>query len=237
MTATISTTGNWVAGALVEKLVVGQAPRAIADICSNLVKCAVFFCPQNALFLSPRVLDFGSSITMKKIITALLLCLSVPVAAQQEGVTAVEGFKLDRYLGKWYEIARLDHRFERGMSHVTAEYSMREDGKVRVLNRGYKTNKGDWDDAEGKARFAGAVDLGHLEVSFFWFFYGDYIIFELDPEYRYAWIAGPNTDYLWFLSRTPTVSDTLKAQFMERAGALGFDTSELIFVDQKNPPR
>ena len=114
---------------------------------------------------------------------------------------------------------------------------MRDDGKVRVLNRGYKTNKGEWDAAEGKARFAGAEYLGHLEVSFFWIFYGDYIIFVLDPEYRYAWISGPDTDYLWFLSRTPTVSDDLKTQFVEHAGTLGFDTSELIFVDQKNPPR
>jgi apolipoprotein D and lipocalin family protein len=174
---------------------------------------------------------------IKKHLAALLLCLTTPAAAQSEQITAVEGFELDRYLGKWYEIARLDHRFERDMSHVTAEYSMRDDGKVRVLNRGYKTNKGEWDDAEGKARFAGAEHLGHLEVSFFWIFYGDYIIFELDPEYQYAWISGPNTNYLWFLSRTPTVSDELMAQFIARASALGFDTSELIFVDQKNPPR
>lgn len=174
---------------------------------------------------------------MKKLLTALLCCLAAPVFAQPDGVTAVEDFELDRYLGKWYEIARLDHRFERGMSHVTAEYSMREDGKVRVLNRGYKTKKSVWNDAEGKARFAGAQDLGHLEVSFFWIFYGDYIIFELDPEYRHAWISGPDTDYLWFLSRTPTVSDALRAQFIERVEALGFDTSEIIFVDQDNPPK
>ena len=114
---------------------------------------------------------------------------------------------------------------------------MREDGKVRVLNRGYKTEKGKWDDAEGKARFAGAKDIGHLEVSFFWIFYGDYIIFELDPDYQYAWIWGPNTKYLWFLSRTPTVSDALKAQFVERAKALGFETSELIFVEQEDSPQ
>ena len=173
---------------------------------------------------------------MKKIFAALLFCLFTPAEAQMDGVTPIEGFKLNHYLGKWYEIARLDHRFERDMSHVTAEYSMRDDGKVRILNRGYKTNKSDWNEAEGKARFAGATDLGHLEVSFFWIFYGDYIIFELDPDYRHAWISGPSTDYLWFLSRTPTVSDALKAQFIERAGALGFDTSELIFVDQENPP-
>lgn len=174
---------------------------------------------------------------IKKILTPLLICLATSAWAQPEGVTPVENFELDRYLGTWYEIARLDHRFERGMSHVTAEYSMREDGKVRVLNRGYKTEKGKWDDAEGKARFAGATDLGYLEVSFFWIFYGDYIIFELDPDYQHAWISGPNTKYLWFLSRTPTVSDALKAQFIERARTLGFDTSELIFVDQKNRPQ
>ena len=174
---------------------------------------------------------------IKKTLTALLFFLAAPAWAQPDGVTPVGNFELDRYLGKWYEIARLDHRFERGMSHVTAEYSMREDGKVRVLNRGYKTEKGKWDDAEGKARFAGAKDIGHLEVSFFWIFYGDYIIFELDPDYQYAWISGPNTKYLWFLSRTPTVSDALKAQFVERAKALGFETSELIFVEQEDSPQ
>ncbi len=174
---------------------------------------------------------------INKVLTALLCCLATPAFAQAESSAAVKDFELDRYLGRWYEIARLDHRFERGMSHVTAEYSMREDGKVRVLNRGYKTKKGEWDEAEGKARFAGAPDIGHLEVSFFWIFYGDYIIFELDGDYRHAWISGPDTDYLWFLSRTPTVSDALRAQFIERADALGFDTSELIFVDQKNPPK
>ena len=169
---------------------------------------------------------------------ALLFLVWVsPVAlAQPDGVEAVGDFELDRYLGKWYEIARLDHRFERGMSHVTAEYSMREDGLVRVLNRGFKEKEQEWDDAEGKARFVGDESAGHLEVTFFLFFWGDYIVFELDPEYRYAWISGPNTKYLWFLSRTPTVSDELRDRFVARAAELGFDTEELIFVEQENRP-
>ena len=120
------------------------------------------------------------------------------------------------------------------MSHVTAEYSMREDGLVRVLNRGFK--KQEWDDAEGKARFVGDESVGHLEVSFFWIFWGDYIVFELDPDYQYAWVSGPNTKYLWFLSRTPTVSDELRDRFVKRAEELGFDTDELIFVEQENRP-
>ena len=155
-------------------------------------------------------------------------CTSMP-----DGVRPVEGFELERYLGKWYEIARLDHRFERGLTRVTAEYSLREDGGVRVLNRGFSADRGEWQEAEGKAYFVGSPDIGHLKVSFFGPIYGSYVVFELDmEEYQYAFISGYNTSYLWLLARTPTVDDGIVQRFVERAAALGFDTNALILVAQ-----
>ncbi|MBN8429594.1 lipocalin family protein [Microbulbifer salipaludis] len=157
----------------------------------------------------------------------LTACTGIP-----EGVEPIDDFELQRYLGRWYEIARLDHSFERGLSRVTAEYSLRDDGGVRVVNRGYNEQKGAWQDAEGKAYLVGAPNVGHLKVSFFGPFYGSYIIFELDDDYRYSMISGPDRSYLWLLSRTPTVPDGVKQRFVSRAAALGFDTGALIFVDQ-----
>lgn len=155
-------------------------------------------------------------------------CLGMP-----DGVRPVGGFEVDRYLGKWYEIARLDHSFERGLSRVTAEYSLREDGGLRVLNRGYSEADGEWEEAEGKAYFVEDERTAHLKVSFFGPFYGSYVVFELDQQgYQYAFISGPDRSYLWLLARTPTISEELRQRFVDRAEALGFDTDSLIFVDQ-----
>jgi apolipoprotein D and lipocalin family protein len=170
---------------------------------------------------------------MKKLIALVLPflfggCLDVP-----EGVAPIQDFELEKYLGKWYEIARLDHSFERGLHQVTAEYEMREDGGVSVTNRGYLTSKSKWKDAQGKAYFVDQPQTGHLKVSFFGPFYGTYAIFELGENYEYAFVSGSTTKYLWFLSRTPKVSQELKDHFLEKAGELGFDTDALIFVDQE----
>lgn len=158
----------------------------------------------------------------------LLGCVSTP-----KGVEPVRGFDLDRYLGTWHEIARLDHSFEEGLQRVTASYSLLEDGKgVRVVNRGFDTQKDEWDEAEGKAYFVESEDVGYLKVSFFGPFYGAYVVFELDKEgYEYAFVSGPNTSYLWLLARDPQVSDDLKQRFVDRAGSLGFPVDELIWVD------
>jgi apolipoprotein D and lipocalin family protein len=156
-------------------------------------------------------------------------CVSVP-----DGVTPVKNFDLERYLGTWYEIARLDHSFERGMEQVTATYSLREDGSVTVANRGFVTDDAQWEAANGVAKFTDAEDEGHLKVSFFGPFYASYVIFELDnEEYNYAFVTGPNRDYLWFLSRTPKVDEALKQKFLDKIEQLNFDTSELIWVAQK----
>lgn len=171
-----------------------------------------------------------------KLFSALLLPLSLLFSGctgMPVGVKPVEDFDLGRYLGKWYEIARLDHSFERGLSKVTAEYSLREDGGVRVVNRGFSSKDNDWDEAEGKAYFVGPENEGFLKVSFFGPFYGSYIVFELDKEnYEYSFISGPDTSYLWMLARSPSVSDDVLERFMTRASELGFDTESLIFVEQ-----
>lgn len=153
-------------------------------------------------------------------------CTNVP-----NGVTPVADFELAKYLGKWYEIARLDHSFERGLSNVTAQYTMRSDGGVSVLNRGYHQNNGQWDEALGKAYFVSEDSVGHLKVSFFGPFYASYVIAELDkPNYQYALITGPDTDYLWILARQPTLSKAIVDELTAKARALGFDTQKLIFV-------
>jgi len=154
-------------------------------------------------------------------------CMGVP-----GGVYPVEDFEYNKYLGKWYEIARLDHSFERGLNRVTAEYSLRDDGGLRVINRGFSSAENKWKEAEGKAYFVRGQDEGYLKVSFFGPFYGSYIVFDLDKEkYQYAFVAGYNKSYLWLLSRTPTVSNELVDDFVKRSEALGFDTANLIFVE------
>ena len=123
-----------------------------------------------------------------------------------ENVEPVDEFEVDRYLGRWYEIARLDHSFEKGLSQVTATYSPRKDGGIKVINRGYSAEKQQWKEAEGKAYFVGSNDEAYLKVSFFGPFYGSYVVFELDKkDYQYAFISGPDNDYLWLLARTPNV--------------------------------
>ncbi|BFM09700.1 lipocalin family protein [Halioxenophilus aromaticivorans] len=166
---------------------------------------------------------------------AVLLAALAGCVSQPEGVKPVNNFELPRYLGKWYEIARLDHSFERGLSNVTAEYSLRDDGGVKVINRGYSAEEQTWDEAEGKAYFVNDSDHGFLKVSFFGPFYGSYIVFELDQDdYQFAFISGPDKSYLWFLSRTPNPPQALIDQFVAKAKALGFATDELIYVQHDN---
>lgn len=170
---------------------------------------------------------------MKRImgVWVLLTLLAVGCVTLPEGVTPVDRFVVERYLGKWYEIARLDHPFERGLTSITAEYSLRPDGGIAVVNRGYSAKEGEWRQAEGKAYFAGRPDQGFLKVSFFGPFYGSYVIFELDREhYSHALVCGPDKTYLWLLARSPQMSDDLKNRLIQKAADLGFDTSRLITV-------
>jgi len=175
-------------------------------------------------------------ILLNCLLATLLLtgCLGSP-----EGVNAINDFDKQRYLGRWYEVARLDHSFERGLSNVTADYSLREDGGLKVINRGYSLEEGAWSEAEGKAYFIDDEQQGHLKVSFFGPFYGSYIIFEAgsflekqSTDYQYSFVAGNSTDYLWLLARTPTISPLLREHFIQRIAELGFNPEALIFVDQ-----
>ena len=169
---------------------------------------------------------------MKKLalLLALLLagCVGMP-----DTVRPVGNFQLERYLGTWHEIARLDHPFERGLSRVSAEYSLREDGGVRVVNRGFNAKEKKWKQAEGKAFFVQDPQTGFLKVSFFGPFYGSYVIFELDPDYRYAVVSGPDTSYLWILAREKRLDDALIQELVAKAAARGFNTSALIFVEHE----
>jgi apolipoprotein D and lipocalin family protein len=172
-------------------------------------------------------------LSLKKyfLLSGLLLlsaCTGIP-----EGIAPVDNFTLDRYLGTWYEIARLDHSFERGLQKVSANYSLNEDGSVEVLNSGENLQSGELETATGLARFVANPDTAHLKVSFFGPFYGSYIVFELDEDnYQYAFVSGYNTKYLWLLSRTKQVSPQLKARFLDEASELGFPVDEIIWVEQ-----
>lgn len=153
-------------------------------------------------------------------------CTGIP-----DGVEAIEGFNLTRYLGKWYEIARLDHPFERNLTAVTAEYSLRDDGGITVLNSGYDPDKQRRVAAEGKAYFVDNPDQGRLKVSFFGPFYASYNIIALDKQrYSYAMVTGPSLDYLWILSRSPHLDEEIQNRLKAQAKRLGFPTDELITV-------
>ena len=156
---------------------------------------------------------------MRAFYTLLILILS-GCTGIAPGLVPVSNFESDRYLGKWYEIARLDHSFERGLSDVTANYSMRDDGGIEVVNQGFSITKNKSNTAEGKAYFVDDRTIGHLKVSFFGPFYGSYVVFELDPvDYQHAYVGSYNKNYLWLLSRTSTVTETRKQHFINRRSA------------------
>jgi apolipoprotein D and lipocalin family protein len=148
--------------------------------------------------------------------------------------TPISNFSLDKYLGTWYEIARLPAGFEKGLGHVTATYSLKPDGTVLVLNQGIKEKNGKPSSAKGKAKFGATSDLGYLRVSFFGPFYADYVIVDLDPEYRYALVVSGSFKYLWILCRKPTLDKSLADMLTSKAQNLGFDTKKLIWTKQED---
>ncbi len=158
-------------------------------------------------------------------------CTGIP-----DGLQPVTGFEPDRYLGKWYEIARLDHSFERGLSNVSATYSLKPDGDIAVVNRGYEDSKEQWKEIEGKARLLQGPDIGSLKVSFFGPFYSGYHVIALDKKnYAYAMVAGYSRDYLWILSRQMTMEETVLADLVAKAQQWGFQTENLIYVKHQRP--
>ncbi|MBS0352770.1 MAG: lipocalin family protein [Proteobacteria bacterium] len=173
---------------------------------------------------------------MRTSILTLLITLSLAACSTMppEGVHPVTSFDIDRYLGQWYEIARLDHSFERGLSDVNATYALQDDGSVKVINRGYDTRRQAWKEAIGRALFTGDKNTGSLKVSFFGPFYGGYHVVALDQQhYRWSLVAGPDRDYLWILARDTTLPADVRQQLLTQAQALGFATDKLIWVDHQ----
>ena len=163
--------------------------------------------------------------------SALLLssCATIP-----KGASPITNLEPEKYLGKWYEIARFDFFFERNMDNTTAQYTQNEDGSIKVVNRGYNYKKNKWEEAVGKAKFVESPNVGRLKVSFFGPFYSPYNIIELDENYQYALVVGKNTDYIWFLSRTTTMPEEVKQKYMEKAKSLGYDLNRLVWVEHGN---
>jgi apolipoprotein D and lipocalin family protein len=158
----------------------------------------------------------------------LFSCASTPLTKE---APIVEGFDKARYLGKWYEIARFDFAFEKNLNNTTAEYGLRDDGKISVTNRGYNYVKGKWTEAKAKARFVGAETRAALEVSFFGPFYSGYNVIALDKDYNYALVAGDSLKYLWILSRSTTIPEEVKNEYLVLATSLGYDIADLVWVE------
>jgi apolipoprotein D and lipocalin family protein len=167
-------------------------------------------------------------------LSILFVLLLIGCTGKPDNIKPVENFQSDKYLGKWYEIARIDHRFEKGLTKVTADYSLREGGGIKVTNRGYSAKEQKWKESVGKAFFVGREDQAFLKVSFFGPFYGSYIVFELEQEnYQYALVSGPDKSYFWLLSRTPKMDSKLQNSLIDKAVQLGFDRQKIILVEQE----
>lgn len=147
--------------------------------------------------------------------------------------TTVKELNLNRYLGKWYEIARFPHSFEKNLVGVTATYSLKANGKIEVLNQGFRnTLSGERSRAVGKAKIPNKMEPGRLKVSFFWIFYADYNVFELDDNYQYAMIGSSSDRYFWILCRTPQMDETVYNALLDKARKRGYDLKQLYKVPQ-----
>jgi len=173
------------------------------------------------------------SILLGAVLLATLSGLSACSTTPPDGMAAVTPFDIQRYIGKWYEIARLDHAFERGLSDVSATYRQQDDGSVQVLNRGFDSKRGEWRQAVGRALFTGDPTRASLKVSFFGPFYGGYHVVALDQQhYRWAMVVGPDRDYLWILARDKQLPTGVREELLRQAGEQGIDVQKLIWVGQ-----
>jgi len=160
--------------------------------------------------------------------TAFIFCMC---SSANKEVEVVNNFSKEKYLGKWYEIARMDFKYEKDLNNTTAEYSAIDGNKIKVVNRGYNYKTGEWKEAVGKAKFKTTEDKGELLVSFFGPFYGAYNIVELDPDYQYSLVMGGSETTLWILSRSKTIPSQIKEKYLTKAKELGFDVSKFIWVE------
>jgi len=172
---------------------------------------------------------------LRKLSFLVLIGLS-GCAGKPNGVEPIRSFEINRYAGEWFEIMRLDHRFERGLSNVTATYTLAPDGSVEVINRGFNRNECGWEEAKGRAVFQEDPKTASLSVTFFWPFAGGYHVFALDKtNYEWAAVSGPSRNYLWILSRRPDLAPATRSRLLEEARRLGFPVDDLILVDQSKP--
>ena len=169
----------------------------------------------------------GALIAAGTIYVALTGYRTIPKVA-----VAVKPFNTEKYLGTWYEIARLDYRFEKHLNNVTATYSLKKDGTIKVDNKGYNYKKNKWEESIGKAKPVSEPTEAKLKVSFFGPFYAGYNVIAIDKDYKYALVAGKNTNYLWFLSRETTMPENIKADYLKLARSIGYNTDKLIWVEQ-----
>lgn len=169
------------------------------------------------------------------LLLVLLLGLAGCATAPPAGLTPVTPFDVNRYVGKWYEIARMDHSFERGLSDVSARYTVQPDGSVQVINRGFDVSRQAWKEAVGKALFTGDANRGALKVSFFGPFYGGYNVVALDPDYRWSLVVGPDLGYVWILARDKQLTPEVREQVLAQARKAGIDVDRLIWVAQTRP--
>ena len=168
---------------------------------------------------------FFSKMAFFVTVSGLFSCSSIP-----KGAVAVKQFDKEMYLGKWYEIARLDFKFEKDLSNTTANYSVNDDGSIKVDNQGYNTVTNEWKQAIGKAKFVSEETTAMLKVSFFGPFYSGYNVIALDADYKYALVVGEKLKYLWILSRATTIPEDIKNQYLEIAQKIGYNTSNLVWV-------
>lgn len=164
------------------------------------------------------------------IMPGLFSCNTIPKSA-----VAVRPFDKEKYLGKWYEIARIDFKFEKGLNNTTAEYSLNNNGTIKVLNKGYYPKEGKWKQATGKAKFVRDENTAMLKVSFFGPFYSGYNVIAIDDNYKYALVCGKNLNYLWILSREPSIPKEVKENYLTIAKDVGYDITKLLWVRHDNP--
>jgi len=171
-----------------------------------------------------------------RLVILLLLFTVAGCAGKPDGVEPVRSFDINRYAGEWFEIMRLDHRFERGLTNVTATYTLTNDGSVNVVNRGFDREKCAWEEADGRAVFQQEPDIASLSVTFFWPFAGGYHVFALDERnYEWAAVSGPSRSYLWILARRPNLEPKIRTELVNKARELGFAVDDLILVDHSEP--
>jgi apolipoprotein D and lipocalin family protein len=161
----------------------------------------------------------------------IALALYSCVATIPEKAKAVTNFDKSKYLGKWYEIARLDFKYEKGLNNVTAQYSLNDNGTIRVDNKGYNVKKDKWEESIGKAKFVKKDDIGMLKVSFFGPFYAGYNVIAIDDNYKYALVAGESLKYMWILSRETTIPESIKANYLIKAQEIGYNVTDLVWTE------